>query len=62
MVMGGVDSSQSKKHFNIKEIAEYDNMTKSKRKRKIKKNQLKQIEDDFEVSCLPPSLLLYSIY
>lgn len=48
------DAGESKKkHFNMKEIVEYDNMTKSKKKRKMKKNQLKDIQDDFEVkSCL----------
>lgn len=49
MLMDEKDDS-NRKHFNIKEIAEYENMTKSKRKRKLKKNQLKTIEDDFTVS------------
>ena len=51
MVMEGEEET-NRKHFNIKEIAEYENMTKSKRKRKMKKNQLKTIEDDFKVCAL----------
>lgn len=50
MVMEGEEES-NRKHFNIKEIAEYENMTKSKRRRKMKANALKTIEDDFTVSC-----------
>mgnify|MGYP001797042999 CR=1 FL=1 len=46
-------TESSKKHFNMKEIVEYDNMTKSKRKRKLKKQELKEISDDFEVKHLP---------
>lgn len=47
LVMDGKDNTR--KHFNMKEIVEYDNMTKSKRKRKMKKNELKEVEDDFKV-------------
>ncbi|XP_067938735.1 ESF1 homolog [Watersipora subatra] len=49
MVMNDKGDTLSKKHFNMKEIAEYDNMTKSKRKRKLKRNELKDFEDDFKI-------------
>jgi len=49
LALMAMDSDDDKQHFNIKEIAEYENMSKSKRKRKLKTNKLKDIQDDFKV-------------